>query len=162
MSYLRMFVRCFIVLLVVAGLLWMIKLRIEVYRRNQRRIDEIEHVSTAAPFTILSKVDKLFQCSYLKFPVNTCFDIIKFVFQIRMSAEEVGSLSTNSFKVRKLILMFHFLCASQSVTETKLLKANLLCYQTTKPVIMTKNTHFRWRLVLSPMLSWSSLLLTQQ
>uniref|UniRef100_A0A1I7WLI1 SOCS box domain-containing protein n=1 Tax=Heterorhabditis bacteriophora TaxID=37862 RepID=A0A1I7WLI1_HETBA len=41
------FYRCFIVLLVVAGLLWMIKLRIEVYRRNQRRIDEIEHVSFA-------------------------------------------------------------------------------------------------------------------
>lgn len=36
--------RCFIVLLVVAGLLWMIKVRIEAYRRNQRRIDEIEHV----------------------------------------------------------------------------------------------------------------------
>ncbi|VDL67908.1 unnamed protein product, partial [Nippostrongylus brasiliensis] len=39
------FAACFIVLLVVAGLLWMIKLRIEVYRRNQRRIDEIEHAT---------------------------------------------------------------------------------------------------------------------
>lgn len=40
------FAACFIVLLVVAGLLWMIKLRIEVYRRNQRRIDEIEHMAS--------------------------------------------------------------------------------------------------------------------
>ncbi|EPB68536.1 plexin repeat-containing domain protein [Ancylostoma ceylanicum] len=44
------FAACFIVLLVVAGLLWMIKLRIEVYRRNQRRIDEIEHMASR-PFS---------------------------------------------------------------------------------------------------------------
>ncbi|CAO4387133.1 unnamed protein product [Caenorhabditis nigoni] len=40
------FAACFIVLLVVAGLLWMIKVRIEAYRRNQRRIDEIEHMAS--------------------------------------------------------------------------------------------------------------------
>lgn len=33
-------------LLVVAGLLWMIKLRIEVFRRNQRRYDEIEQMAS--------------------------------------------------------------------------------------------------------------------
>lgn len=38
--------RCFVVLLVVAGLLWMIKLRIEVFRRNQRRYDEIEQMAS--------------------------------------------------------------------------------------------------------------------
>ncbi|MCP9266339.1 Kelch domain-containing protein family protein [Dirofilaria immitis] len=37
---------CFVVLLVVAGLLWMIKLRIEVFRRNQRRYDEIEQMAS--------------------------------------------------------------------------------------------------------------------
>ncbi|VDN08344.1 unnamed protein product [Thelazia callipaeda] len=40
------FAACFIVLLVVAGLLWMIKLRIEVFRRNQRRYDEIEQMAS--------------------------------------------------------------------------------------------------------------------
>ncbi|TMS36219.1 hypothetical protein L596_003438 [Steinernema carpocapsae] len=40
------FAACFIVLLVVAGLLWMIKLRVEVYRRNQRRYDEIEQMAS--------------------------------------------------------------------------------------------------------------------
>ncbi|CAJ0564969.1 unnamed protein product, partial [Mesorhabditis spiculigera] len=44
------FAACFIVLLVVAGLLWMIKLRIEVYRRNQNRINEIEHMASR-PFS---------------------------------------------------------------------------------------------------------------
>uniref|UniRef100_A0A0N5AIM8 CUB domain-containing protein n=1 Tax=Syphacia muris TaxID=451379 RepID=A0A0N5AIM8_9BILA len=36
------FAACFVILLVVAGLMWMIKLRIEVYRRNQRHYNEIE------------------------------------------------------------------------------------------------------------------------
>lgn len=40
------FAACFVVLLVVAGLLWMIKLRIEVFRRNQRRYDEIEQMAS--------------------------------------------------------------------------------------------------------------------
>ncbi|CAB3400218.1 unnamed protein product [Caenorhabditis bovis] len=40
------FAACFIVLLVVAGILWMIKVRIEAYRRNQRRIDEFEHMAS--------------------------------------------------------------------------------------------------------------------
>uniref|UniRef100_A0A8R1DM70 Uncharacterized protein n=1 Tax=Caenorhabditis japonica TaxID=281687 RepID=A0A8R1DM70_CAEJA len=56
------FAACFIVLLVVAGLLWMIKVRIEAYRRNQRRIDEIQHMasrpfaSTKMELSILSQL----------------------------------------------------------------------------------------------------------
>ena len=48
------FAACFIVLLVVAGLLWMIKVRIEAYRRNQRRIDEIEHVRRNIRYFLLT------------------------------------------------------------------------------------------------------------
>ena len=48
------FAACFIVLLVVAGLLWMIKVRIEAYRRNQRRIDEIEHVRRNIRYCLLT------------------------------------------------------------------------------------------------------------
>uniref|UniRef100_A0AC35U8Y0 CUB domain-containing protein n=1 Tax=Rhabditophanes sp. KR3021 TaxID=114890 RepID=A0AC35U8Y0_9BILA len=40
------FAACFIVLLVVAGLLWMIKLRFQDWRENQRRYDEIEQMSS--------------------------------------------------------------------------------------------------------------------
>uniref|UniRef100_A0A915E013 Laminin EGF-like domain-containing protein n=1 Tax=Ditylenchus dipsaci TaxID=166011 RepID=A0A915E013_9BILA len=40
------FAACFIVLLVVAGLLWMIKLRVEWYRNIRRRHDEIEEMAS--------------------------------------------------------------------------------------------------------------------
>lgn len=40
------FYSCFIVLLVVAGLLWMIKLRVEWYRNIRRRHDEIEEMAS--------------------------------------------------------------------------------------------------------------------
>ncbi|GMT07020.1 hypothetical protein PENTCL1PPCAC_29194, partial [Pristionchus entomophagus] len=40
------FAACFIILLVVAGLLWMVKLRIEAYRARQNHINELVHMNS--------------------------------------------------------------------------------------------------------------------
>ncbi len=59
------FAACFIVLLVVAGLLWMIKLRIEVFRRNQRRYDEIEQMASRPFASVRLELNLPATCSNL-------------------------------------------------------------------------------------------------